>query len=144
MRGRRTPRPDPHAYAGTLGIEVVKQPLEGVNGLWISEHRLVVLNVGMSEVKERCTLAHELAHAVLGHADSSPLHEWQADRYAATHMVCREDFLYWWPRCLTLDDLAFELQVTKKLALAYVGLVAPNSLPPPEDEEWPTLARSAV
>lgn len=123
MRCRRTPRPDPFAYATTLGIEVVRQRLVGANGLWIPEHRVVVLNTCMDEVKSRCTLAHELAHAVLGHTDSSPLHEWQADRYAATHMIAREDFLYWWPRCETLEDLAFELEVTRKIALAYISLV---------------------
>lgn len=123
MRCRRTPRPDPYAYAVTLGIDVVRQPLDGVNGLWIADHRVVVLNTGMDEVKERCTLAHELAHAVLGHTDSSPLHEWQADRYAATHMIAREDFLQWWPRCETLEELATQLDVTKKLVLAYIGLV---------------------
>lgn len=128
MRCRRTPRPDPYAYAHTLGIEIVWQPLVDVNGLWIPEHRVVVLNTGMDEIKERCTLAHELAHAVLGHTDSSPLHEWQADRYAATHMIAREDFLYWWSRCEVLADLAFELAVTKKLALAYIGLVSPAAV----------------
>ena len=105
------------------------QPLVGVNGLWVPDHSVVVLNPGMGEVKERCTLAHELAHAVLGHTDSTPFHEWQADRYAATHMVAREDFLYWWPRCETIEDLAFELAVTKKLALAYIGLVDRAAVP---------------
>lgn len=130
MRTTRTPRPDPYSYAETLGIDVVWQPLTArTNGLWIPEHRLVVLRPGMTEIQDRCTLAHELAHAVLGHEDSSPFNEWQADRYAATHQVCREDFLYWWPKCGSLDDLAFELGVTKKLALAYVSLVDPTAIP---------------
>lgn len=97
--------------------------METANGLWLPEHRMIVLKAGMDAVKERCVLAHELAHFVLGHEESTPLNEWQADRYAATHQVAREEFLKWWPRCGSIDDLAFELGVTKKLALAYVGLM---------------------
>lgn len=131
MRSSRTPRPDPYEYAVTLGIEVVHCPITTANGLWVPDHRLVVLKAGMSPVKDRCTLAHELAHAVLGHTDSTPLHEWQADRYAATHQIARDEFLHWWPKCQTLDDLAFELGVTRKLALAFIGLVCPDAMREP-------------
>lgn len=126
MRCSKTPRPDPYEYAETLGINIVWQPLDGVNGLWVPEHRTVVLNLGMEPIKERCTLAHELAHFVLGHEDSTPLHEWQADRYASTHQIARDEFLYWLPRCGTIDDLAFELGVTRKLVVAYMSLIEPR------------------
>lgn len=129
MRSTRTPRPNPYEYAETLGIRVIHQPLERANGLWIHDHRLVVLNMGMPEVKDRCTLAHELAHAVLGHEDSTPLNEWQADRYAATHQIALDEFWYWWPRCDRLEDVAFELGVTPKLVLAFVSLVEPDGVP---------------
>lgn len=123
MRSTRTARPDPYEYAVTLGIEVVHQPLMSANGLWIPEHRVVVLNTGMDPTKDRCTLAHELAHFVLGHEESTPLNEWQADRYAATHQIARDEFLKWWPRCGNLDDIAFELGVTPKLVLAFASLI---------------------
>lgn len=129
MRSSKTPRPNPYEYAETLGIEVVHDPMLRVNGIWVPDHRMVVLRSGMGAIKDRCTLAHELAHVVLGHEDSSPLHEWQADRYAATHQIARDEFLYWWPKCGTLDDLAFELEVTKKLVVAFVSLVDPAAVP---------------
>jgi hypothetical protein len=133
MRPKPTTRPDPHEYAKTLGVEVIYQPLERTNGLWVPEHRLIVLKEGMTEVKERCTLAHELAHFVLGHTESTARNEWQADRYAATHQVDRDAFLYWWPRCRTVDEVAFELEVTRKLVLAFAGLVVPTAIPVLED-----------
>lgn len=128
MRSTRQVRPDPYEYAGTLGVTVIHEPLETANGLWVPEHRLVVLKLGMDETKDRCTLAHELAHFVLGHEESTPLNEWQADRFAATHQIARDEFLKWWPRCGSLDDLAFELGVTKKLALAFASLVDPAAV----------------
>lgn len=129
MRSTKTPRPDPYEYADTLGITVVHEPLESANGLWIPEHRMVVLKLGMDPTKDRCTLAHEIAHFVLGHEESSPLNEWQADRFAATHQIARDEFMKWLPRCGTLEDLAFELGVTRKLVVAYASLVDARRVP---------------
>lgn len=120
-------RPDPYVYAETLGVRVIHRDIEA-NGFWVPAHRLVVLRKGMGEVKERCTLAHELAHMVLGHEDSNPLNEWQADRYASTHQIGREDFLFWWPRCGTVREVAARLEVTPKLVLAFAGMVSSSAI----------------
>jgi Zn-dependent peptidase ImmA (M78 family) len=41
----------------------------------------------MRRLLERSVLAHELGHVCLGHRDSTPRNERQADRFAARHLI---------------------------------------------------------
>ena len=60
----------------------------GPKGAWLPHERRISLRHGMDEVTTRCTMAHELAHMVLGHpAPASDRQERQADRFAARLLV---------------------------------------------------------
>ncbi|MDK6259257.1 ImmA/IrrE family metallo-endopeptidase [Corynebacterium frankenforstense] len=71
--------------------------LEGAKGGWFPEYYLILLRDDLTHVKQVCTLAHELGHAVLGHrADVagwwSARQERQADRWAAELLISPEDY----------------------------------------------------
>lgn len=78
---------DPHEHAERLGIDVIYGRLLTCNGLWIPDHRTIMLRPGMRALLERTVLAHEMGHVCLGHRDDSPKHERQADRFAARHLI---------------------------------------------------------
>lgn len=114
--------------ADLLGVTIIRSPLKRTRGLWIWDHRMIVLRTDLTPVQERSTLAHELAHAVLGHRESTAINEWQADRFAATHLIDRNEFLQLWDECRTLREVADALQVTRRLVLAYAGLLEPTAI----------------
>lgn len=78
---------DPYEHARNLGIHVVYRPLRTANGLWVPEIRTIFLRTRMRVIHERSVLAHELGHACMGHIESTPRHELQADRWAAKHLI---------------------------------------------------------
>jgi Zn-dependent peptidase ImmA (M78 family) len=82
---------DPHDHAHRLGIDVVYGTLRTANGLWLPDRNVIILKPGMRSLLERTVLAHEVGHAALGHRESTPRTERQADRYAAQHLLCRDD-----------------------------------------------------
>jgi Zn-dependent peptidase ImmA (M78 family) len=88
--------------------------------LWIPDHNLIVIRSGMRSVHDRSALAHELAHAALGHRDDRPKHEAQADFLAAHNLIdvdrCRE-VMRWAP---DVGRLATELDVSTRLLLAFL------------------------
>ena len=114
---------DPYRAAADMGVEVIRCELFTTEGFWMPDQMTVVLAKGACRTRERCALAHQLAHIVLGHEVVSAVHEWQADRVAATHMIRMDEFEFWYPRCGSLPELAFELGVTPKMTLAYVGML---------------------
>lgn len=80
-----------HALAERLGVHV-QWHTGGPKGLWVSTHRVITLREGMGHRKTRCTLAHELGHAV--HNDLPPpdertyrRQEVRADRWAAGALI---------------------------------------------------------
>lgn len=88
MQSTRTGRNyDPHDHAAALGINVTYRRLMTGNGLWVPEIRTIFLQRRMRTIHERSVLAHELGHALLGHRESTPKHELQADRWAARRLV---------------------------------------------------------
>ena len=111
---------DPWEHAERLGIHVVYGRLRTANGLWLPEHRTIVLKPRMRALVERTVLAHELGHVCLGHLDDRPKHELQADRFAARHLIhpdrlrevaaCTPDPAQW----------ALELQVTPRVLETYL------------------------
>jgi Zn-dependent peptidase ImmA (M78 family) len=82
-------------------IWVHRCPLtEGV-GWWCPQDRVILLDERLDRRAARCVLAHELAHALLGHTGCPPGYgarrwlatrlEGQADRWAARRLLALED-----------------------------------------------------
>ncbi len=79
---------DPLAHARCLGIEVVFRALSTVHGLWLPDYRTILIDTSRAKPwAHRNVLAHEIGHAVLGHQDDPPEHEYAADRYAASLLL---------------------------------------------------------
>lgn len=124
MRKRRLTSPtsrDPYEHAQQLGLTVIHRPIKSATGLWIPEYDLIVIRSGMRRVHDRSTLAHEIAHAILGHEDTNPKHEAQADRLAALNLIDPQK----WEKAATcydyIEQVAAECDVSTKLARAYAA-----------------------
>ncbi|MFF1875970.1 ImmA/IrrE family metallo-endopeptidase [Kitasatospora herbaricolor] len=78
---------DPWEHAGRLGLNVVYRSLRTGNGLWVPQIRTIFLQTRLRAIHERSVLAHEVGHACMGHVESSPRYELQADRWAARHLI---------------------------------------------------------
>lgn len=113
---------DPYKHAEELGIRVVHRSIRTANGLWIPDHDLIVIKSGMRAVHDRSALAHEIAHALLGHRDDRPKHETQADRVAASNLLDYDQVvatMRWAPDC---HLLAAELGVSTRLMRVYLNV----------------------
>ncbi len=113
---------NPYEHAERLNIEVIHRPIRTDNGLWLPDHRLIVIRSGLRAVHDRSTLAHEIAHACLGHRDDRPKHERQADWFAARKLIDRgeaERVFQWAP-----DETvaALELGVSQRMLRAFLQL----------------------
>jgi hypothetical protein len=75
-------RYDPWAHAEALGIDVIVRPLRAAHGLWLPEHRSIIICDRVQPWGIEAIVAHELAHAVLGHTGSTPKAEFDANRLA--------------------------------------------------------------
>jgi hypothetical protein len=89
-RGKRY---EPHGHAEALGLRVEYRGLRGRKGEYRHRDRLIVVRTGLSLRQERCTLAHEIQHALAGHRRSpfglvNARQEAYADRMAAWHLIC--------------------------------------------------------
>jgi Zn-dependent peptidase ImmA (M78 family) len=113
---------DPYLDAEQLGIEVIHRPIRTANGFWIPDRNLIVIRAGMRAVHDRSSLAHELAHAALGHRNSSPKAEVQADRLACSKLIdldeCREA-MKWAPDA---HRLAAEMGVSTRLMRVFLNV----------------------
>lgn len=113
---------DPFQHAEQLGIQIVYGRLRTANGMWVPDHRSIILQPRMRAIQERSVLAHEIAHADLGHRDDRPKHEVLADRYAAERLVDVDrlaDLIAWTPDAARLS---LELGVTTKLMQVYLNV----------------------
>lgn len=116
------PKYDPYEHAEELGIHVVHRPIRAAQGYWYPDHNTIVIREGMRAVHDRSTLAHELAHATLGHHDDRPKHEVQADRLAAANMIDLDncvEVMRWAPDA---HKLALELGVTTRLMRVFLNV----------------------
>ncbi|GAB3410610.1 hypothetical protein GCM10027515_31170 [Schumannella luteola] len=112
---------DPWDAARRMGIRVETSAIPEA-GRWYDDHRLILLRSGLGPVAERCTLAHELGHAALGHSTSTPRNERTADQWAALRLIDHGQLVRLaaaYPAQPT--RWAYELDVTKKLMLAYLS-----------------------
>ncbi|PPG38638.1 ImmA/IrrE family metallo-endopeptidase [Rathayibacter sp. AY2B5] len=78
---------DPYEHADRLGILVLHGRIRSANGLWLPDERVIILKRGLRAWHERQTLAHELGHVCLGHAETTPRIERLADRWAARKLI---------------------------------------------------------
>lgn len=99
--------------------------LDEGQGWWCPQERVILLDDRLDRRTARCVLAHELAHALLGHAGAPSLEhdlwfaeriERRADRWAARRLLALDDVaevLAERPACL--EDAARALDVTPAL-----------------------------
>ncbi|WP_144872419.1 ImmA/IrrE family metallo-endopeptidase [Microbacterium sp. 1.5R] len=80
-------RYDPWRHAATLGIPVAVRRLRSANGYWFPEYREILLGDHLRPWAQMIVLAHEIGHASLGHVEDSDRNEWEADRFACSHLV---------------------------------------------------------
>lgn len=74
--------------AERLGVEVFTGwPPNGWWGMWIPETRMILVRADLGPIQHRYALAHELAHAMLGHRGHSPPQEVAADILAAQFLI---------------------------------------------------------
>jgi hypothetical protein len=71
-----------------LGVTVKRMRLRETWGAWIPRKNAIVLADGLSDIDERCTLAHHMEHALAGHGPcgTGP----HADRLRGARMLSSE------------------------------------------------------
>ena len=90
--------PDLPALAAQHGVDIVWHH-GGEKGRWHPARHTISLRAGLPARAERCTLAHELGHAVLEHDAGAHLPQWlvekqerAADRWAAEILICEDAY----------------------------------------------------
>lgn len=90
--------PNLSALAAQHGIDIVRHQ-GGEKGRWYPARRTISLRAGLPARAERCTLAHELGHAVLEHEAGAHLPQWlvekqerAADRWAAETLISEDAY----------------------------------------------------
>ena len=119
---------DPHAHAEALGLQVAYHPLRTDWGLYVPDHKLVLLRPRMRASTERCVLAHEIQHHLAGDRRRTDI--WSArqerlsDERAALHLIDRRRLQE--AALLSPDpgQWALELGVTGDILLAYLNRYA--------------------
>ena len=97
-------------------------------GGWFPQHDLILLAPGLHPVEERCTLAHELGHASLGHTANASgwfaqRQERAADRWAARMLISPVEYeLAERLHGTHLGGIAHELGVTTHILATWQGL----------------------
>lgn len=116
---------DPYQHAAELGIDVAYS-IEGLrdqdDAAYSLRRSAIHLRPGMSVVRERCILTHEVGHALNGHGDSRPKHEVIADRYAAEVLVDRPTLLELMSSFGDQARWAHELGITTKILQVYLNV----------------------
>ena len=115
LRLRRGLRYDPYQHAEHLGIEVIHRPIRHANGMWLPDYNVIVIQSGLRVLHDRSTLAHEIAHAMLGHTDDREKHERQADAFASELLIHPDECELAQRHCRDVHELALELQVATPL-----------------------------
>lgn len=100
---------------------------EHVNGLYIHKNRLILLRKNLDYWNRRCTLAHELGHAIRGDVPVSGVFcahiERRADEFAARLLISPIEYQL----AEALHDghvggIAYELEVTPHLVEVWRGM----------------------
>lgn len=113
---------DPFADADARGIEIHYRTLRASNGMWVPDLKAIFLQPKMRRIQERSVLAHEVAHAALGHRDDRPKHEVLADRLAAENLIDRDELLALLAWTGDTSRICLELGVSTKLLRVYANV----------------------
>ena len=118
---------DPYQLAEALGIPVLyTRRLTG--SLGVTDGKRIWLRRGMTRAVERSTLAHELAHVLLGHtACQDGRGEAKADRLAVRLLVSLGEVERELRRCGSIEDLADSLGVDVRMARTAVDILCHRS-----------------
>lgn len=116
---------DPWEAAEELGLHIRYAPLRDSWSWWLNEDRLVILADRLTQVQERCALAHEVEHALRKDTEcrnTSPVeHVWarrqevHADEAAARKLIPAVDLevaLNW---ATSREEAAHDLDVTEHM-----------------------------
>ena len=118
---------DPYQLAEALGVPVLyTRRLAG--SLGVTDGKKVWLRRGMTRAVERSTLAHELAHLLLGHASCQDGRgEARADRLAVRLLVSLGEVERELRRCDSVEALADSLGVDVRMARVAVEILCHKS-----------------
>lgn len=110
----------PAVILDELGIIVIRTWLRDTWGAWCRDRRRIVIASGLSDVQERCVLAHELEHVYADDAEcSNPVErvrqERRADLEAARKLVAISDLAEVAQWAGDPHTAAAELRVTQRL-----------------------------
>lgn len=110
-----------------------QQVLRGRRARWFPEKQVIAIDKGLRRLKVRCSLAHELAHVVLGHTCGTEdglydlRRELQSDEFAARLLLSDLDEL---ARTIVVTctdgHAARELNVTLDLYRTRLSTLAPH------------------
>ncbi|AQY20476.1 hypothetical protein T261_06018 [Streptomyces lydicus] len=116
---------NPWDAAEDLGLHIRYAPLRDSWSWWVPDHRLIVVADRLTQVQERCALAHEVEHALNGDTECSngaPIdrvlahrQEIHADEAAARKLIPVVDLeaaLHW---ATSHEEAAQELDVTEHM-----------------------------
>lgn len=116
---------DPSTHADQLGVSIAYHPLRASKGLWVPEHKLILIRPRMRPFIERAVLAHEVAHAV--HDDPpghSPLNEARANLYAAQRLIDPREWAELTRIYPDYDKICIELGITREMFRAYADFTS--------------------
>lgn len=118
---------DPYQLAEALGVPV--QYTRRLTGsLGVTDGKRIWLRRGMTSAVERSTLAHELAHILLGHTVCQDgWGEARADRLAVRLLVSLGEVERELRRCSSIEDLADSLGVDVRMARIAVEILCHRS-----------------
>lgn len=113
---------NPYEHAEQLGIKVIHRALTVDNARWLPDKNAIVVRTGLPAIGDRSALAHEVGHAVYGHASDSVKNENQADRFAAVNLIDFEECLDAMRATPDEYKVALELGVTRRILRAFLNL----------------------
>lgn len=119
---------DPWVEANRLGIEIIREPLEGARGYTDGSHRVWVHD-GLSLCEERVTLVHELIHVSFGHCGEQP-----PDVEAMVRLLTARWLVPWscllgaWGETVDVRAVAEMLCVTTDVVLDRIGYATSQEL----------------
>lgn len=118
---------DSYQLAEALGVPILyTRRLTG--SLGVTDGKRVWLRRGLTRAVERSTLAHELAHVLLGHTSCQDGRgEARADRLAARLLVSLGEVERELRRCGSIEDLAETLGVDVRMARTAVEILCHRS-----------------
>lgn len=70
-----------------LQVSVLERNLQGMFGLYIHSHQLILIDPMLAPIQRRSTLMHELGHAFYGHTESTSRAEHEASVWAARQLI---------------------------------------------------------